>query len=136
MSEQWAEEKRSLVREREEARARARELEQHVALLQKHLDREAASKAAASASSAGAVPAAGGAEDVVELMQQLTGMKHRKDLAEARLLDAEQESSRLRQRAGQDSRALAELKGQLEGMMHAQSSQVWLRGRDARTHRG
>ena len=36
----------------------------------------------------------------------------------------EQEASRLRQRAGQDARALAELKGQLETMMQGQASSV------------
>jgi hypothetical protein len=36
----------------------------------------------------------------------------------------EQEASRLRQRAGQDARALAELKGQLETMMQSQASSV------------
>ena len=103
LSEQWTEEKRGLVREREEALERHRELEQHVALLQKHLDREAASKAAAAAAQAGGGGGGGGASggggdgvvagsegDVVELTQQLGRLKQRKDLAEARLLDAEQ----------------------------------------------
>ena len=118
----WNEERKQLANRLSAATNKSRDLEEQLELLNAHMEKQEKAKEArlatlaeghTSPKRAPGVEEEGG-DELRELREHLRRIKNKRDLAEARLLDTEQELARLKQKSEQDCRKLAQLHEQLQ----------------------